>query len=317
MIRSVRIRGAGTASWQGEAEAVSRSPFDERLSPRLTELAGRGIRFRLFCPAEEAALLAAWDALTVSEIPVPVGGEAVRLLLGLDEAIDGIKARHSEAVSREGPLGASPIWFPLTTPNAIAAQLSIALGLRGESHTICGGNLSGAQAIGMAAESIRNGCHGAALAGGVTWVEEVLLNALTRLGRSDRNPPRCAACLIVLTAGGGEGTRAETELAGYGDGFGDEGILTAAHAALGEAGIAPQDIVSLRISGTPDFGGSVQRLRRAGISAPAVLSPSAHLHSASFPMAVMEAAGSPGGPVLVAGTDCLGAAAAAVVRDSS
>ena len=108
------------------------------------------------------------------------------------------------------------------------------------------------------------------------------------------------------------------ELAGYGEGFGNEGIEAAALAALREAEISPGQIVSVRISGSPDVHASVERLRRTGVSAPAVLSPSAHFYSASFPMAVMEAAGLPGGsrqgPVLVAGADCLGTSAAAVVK---
>jgi hypothetical protein len=59
-------------------------------------------------------------------------------------------------------------------------------------------------------------------------------------------------------------------------------------------------------------------LRRMVATAPIVLSPAADLYSASFPMAVAEAAtqvanGTPQ-PVLVVGTDCLAGASAALVR---
>ncbi|MGE5664156.1 MAG: beta-ketoacyl synthase N-terminal-like domain-containing protein [Deltaproteobacteria bacterium] len=312
----VRIRAVGTASCEGDAGPGARSPFEARLSSPLAELARGGARVRLFCPPEEAAFLAAWDALAASGVSVPVDRDAVGLALGLDEGIDGIKARHSAAVSSEGPLGASPVWFPLTAPNTIAAQLSIALGLRGESHTVCGGTLSGAQAIGIAVQSIRERRHAGMLAGGATWVEAVLLDALARLGRPDGGPPRCAACLLVLVPGGGNDAGAP-EVAGYGEAFGDGEIAAAAAAALDDAGLAPEGIGSILIAGAPDPGEAIERLRGAGLSVRAVVSPSARLHSASFPFAVAEAAGgavvSPPGPVLVVGADCLGGAAAAVV----
>lgn len=310
----VRIRAIGRAVAGMDAGAGSRSPFDERLAPPLSELASRGARVRLFCPVEESAFLAGWDALKASGVSVPAGGDAVGVALGIDEGIDGIKARHSAAVSGEGPLGASPVWFPLTAPNTIAAQLSIALGLRGESHTICGGSLSGAQAIGIAVESIREGRHRAILAGGATWVETVLLQALDRLGRPDGGLPRCAACLLVLSPGDEAGA---PEIAGCGEAFGEGAVAAAAAAALADAGLAPDAIASIRVAGALDPGDAAERLRQARISGRAVLSPSARLHSASFPFAVAEAAlrdgGSPPGPVLVVGADCLGAAAAAVV----
>ncbi|HEX9187198.1 MAG TPA: beta-ketoacyl synthase N-terminal-like domain-containing protein, partial [Vicinamibacteria bacterium] len=237
----VRIRAAGSASSEWDSRPGSPSPFEERLASPLSELARRGARVRLFCPAEEAAFLAAWDALAASGVSVPAGRDAVGLALGLDEGIDGIKARHSAAVSSEGPPGASPVWFPLTAPNTIAAQLSIALGLRGESHTVCGGSLSGAHAIGIAVESIREGRHAAMLAGGATWVEAILLEALDRLGRPDGGPPRCGACFLVLAPGGGDSEAGAPEVAGYGEAFGEGGLASAAAAALDDAGLAPEE----------------------------------------------------------------------------
>jgi hypothetical protein len=74
----------------------------------------------------------------------------------------------------------------------------------------------------------------------------------------------------------------------------------------------------VRVASVHDPRSLVESLRGVGVVAPVLRSPSAGLHSASFPLAVTEALGQaadgPRGPALVVGSDCLVGAAAAVVH---
>jgi len=318
--RPARILGAGaivlrsglpeaTASWSARvAEA--------------TDLLGRGgKRIRLIHRIEEVALLAAWDALRASHIAIPsTERERVGIALGIDEGIDGIKARHCLAVQRDGPLGASPLMFPFTTQNAVTARVSIALDLRGEMFTLCGGPMSGADAIGVALDAVRRGGVAAMLAGGATSVERVFLDALAVAGVREVGEERHGAGVLVL-APEGDGAGPEVArtafLIGYGNSYGERAVANAVEACLDDARVSPREI-GLVWQASPDLPSNVFPPDLAAEYPPIVRSPHADLHSASFPLTV--AAVARGGaatrqcPVLVIGSDCMGAAAAALVR---
>jgi 3-oxoacyl-(acyl-carrier-protein) synthase len=208
--------------------------------------------------------------------------------------------------------------FFLTTPNTIAARISILFDLRGESFTLCGGSLSGAQAIGTALESMREGRSPAMLAGEATSVGREFLDALARAGRPDAGQVGSGACLLLLEprtfprGGAGAG-----ELLGYAEGFGEDDVRDAVQACLEEAGLSPEGIGAVRVASANDARALLEALRRDGVRVPVVRSASCHLQSASFPLAAAEALqASDGiaGPALVVGTDCLAGAAAALVR---
>ncbi len=117
----IRIAGVGLATVspaaQGACEAVAHR-FQEgfgHLSPPV----------RIVHPVEEATLVAGRDALKAAGIGFPVGLEEPGVAFGVEEAIDGVKARYYAALLKDGPLGASPVAFPLTTPNTLAARLAI------------------------------------------------------------------------------------------------------------------------------------------------------------------------------------------------
>lgn len=314
----LRLSGAGIARSPGYGvNAVENA--GQRLSAALSAIAQRGLPVRLFHPIEEVTCLAAYEALSLAGVDVPFGGDSIGIALGVDEGIDGVKARYYQGVLADGPLGASPMAFPFTTPNTIAARVSILFDLRGESLTVCGGSLSGAQAIGLAVDALREGRSGAVLAGGATSVEQEFLEALRAAGRPDSGQPRCGACLLLLepqaSAGGTDG---RAELLGYGEGFGRDAILDAVQACLEDAGLSPDRIGVARMASVSDPRSLAEALRRVGADAPLVRSPAADLYSASFPMAMAEAAREAGngtpGPVLIVGTDCLAGASAALVR---
>ncbi len=320
MGRPVRILGTGSivvrSGSAGETAACAARVAEA------TELLGRGgKRIRLIHRIEEVALLAAWDALLSSGIAVAATeGGRVGIALGVDEGVDGIKARHCLAVQSDGPLGASPLVFPFTTQNAVTARVSIGLDLRGDMFTLCGGPLSGATALGVAMNAVRRGGVGAMLAGGATSVERVFLDALAAAGVRDGGSERDGAGILVLSAvgedGGPEGGRAPL-LAGYGDAFGDRAVACAVEACLEDAGVSPREI-GLVWQASPDLPSDAFPPGPAGDVTSVFRSLHADLHSASFPLAVAAAAKGPAaarqGPVLIVGADCMGSAAAALVR---
>jgi hypothetical protein len=312
------VSGIGIARTD-EAGAEEAAGVAGRLSAVLAALSRHGAQGRLVHPIEEVALLAAHDALRLAGVRTPLGGEEIGVALGLEEGIDGIKAQYYRDILKDGPLGASPIVFPLTTPNTIAARISIALDLRGENVTVCGGTLSGAHALGLAVEALRAERTPAMLAGGATSVQREFLDAFARAGGPEGGLPGCGACLFLLRFQGPAGVAGGAgRLLGYGQAVGRNDVREAVQACLQDAEFAPAQLGSVRVASVHDPRSLVESLRGVGVVAPVLRSPSAGLHSASFPLAVTEALGQaadgPRGPALVVGSDCLVGAAAAVVH---
>jgi hypothetical protein len=312
----VRVAGIGVVRIPGGGVGEPASPA-ARLAAALAALTRTGPPIRLIHPIEEVAVLAAYEALASAGVPTPVGGEDIGVALGVEEGIDGLKAEYYRGILKDGPLGASPIVFPFTTPNTVAARISILLDLRGESFTLCGGSLSGAQAIGLALAAVREARSRTMLAGGMTAVGREFLDGLARTGRPGAGEAGAGACLFLLEPSASSGAGGAGDLLGYAEGFGPEDVRDAVQACLEEAGVSPEGIGAVRVASADDARELLEALRREGARAPRVRSASSHLHSASFPLAVAEALqASPGisGPVLVVGTDCLSGASAALVR---
>ena len=312
----VRVAGVGIACAPGGRPGEP-GGHASRLAATLATLTRTGPPIRLAHPIEEVAVLAVHEALASARVSVPVGGEDIGIALGVEEGIDGLKAEYYRGILKDGPLGASPMVFPFTTPNTIAARISILFDLRGESFTLCGGSLSGAQAVGLALNAIREARSPAMLTGGVTSVEQEFLDALARTGRLDDGQVGSGACLFLLepstsSRGGGTG-----ELLGYAEGFGQEDIRDAVQACLEDAGIPAEQVKGVRVASAGDARKLLEALRRIAAGASIARSPAPPLYAASFPLAVAEAvqaADAIPGPVLVVGMDCLAGASAALVR---
>ncbi|MCL5885168.1 MAG: hypothetical protein M1377_07530 [Deltaproteobacteria bacterium] len=323
MGRPVRILGTGSIVLRSGLPEET-AAWSARVAEATERLGREGKRIRFIHRIEEIALLAAWEALRESRIAISsTEPEGVGIALGIDEGIDGIKARHCLAVQSDGPLGASPLVFPFTTQNAVTARVSIGLDLRGEMFTLCGGSLSGATALGVALNAVRRGGVTAMLAGGATSIERVFLDALAAAGVRDGGSERDGAGILVLAPegedSGSEGGRAPL-LIGYGDAFGDRAVAYAVEACLEDAGVSPREI-GLVWQASPDFPSDVFPPDPAG-DVPAVFrSPHVDMYSASFPLAVAAVAKGQAaawqGPALIVGADCIGAAAAALVRGAS
>ncbi len=314
----VRLSGVGIACSFGE-DAQESEGRAGRLRGVLSALSRAGSPVRLVHPIEEVALLSAYEALSRAGMGVPLGGDGAGIAMGVEEGIDPIKADYYRGVLRDGPLGASPLAFPFTAPNTVAARISILMDLRGENHTVCGGSLSGAQAIGLALEALRERRSPAMLAGGATCVAREFLDALSQTGRPAGGQPGCGACLFLLepqvSAGEEGGAR---QVLGYAEGFGRDDVSDAIRGCLEDARRFPEQIGAVRTASVDDLRPLVEALRRMGVRAPIVRSPSCCMYSAAFPMAIAEAAGQTAsggqGLVLVVGTDCLAGASAALVR---
>lgn len=69
-----------------------------------------------------------------AKIRFPVGNADISLYIGIDDdVIEDIRSEYFNSILEEGILGASPLLFPFTSPNALIAQASIAFDIRGES----------------------------------------------------------------------------------------------------------------------------------------------------------------------------------------
>jgi hypothetical protein len=316
MKSAVRVTGLGVvrAPEGGSREGGDR---ERRVSAVLAALTQAGPPIRLVHPLEEAAVLAASEALASAGVPMPVGGEGIGVALGVEEGIDELKAEYYRGILKEGPLGASPIVFPFTTPNTVAARISILLDLRGESFTLCSGSLSGAQALGLALADLREARSRAILAGGVTAVGRVFLDALASTGRPDDGEVGVGACLLLLERSASSTEGGAGELLGYAEGFGREEVRDAVQACLEDAGIPADRVTRVLVASAGDARALLEPLRRLAPGASIGRASAPHLYAASFPLAVAEAiqaAEATAGPVLVVGTDCLSGASAALVR---
>lgn len=111
---------------------ISSSTIDHAL----TRLKDTIRQMRFLNKLEQLAILSVGIILDEAGIGVPVGNADVGLFVGIDDAIEDIKDEYFNGILNDGILGASPLLFPFTTPNSLAAQVSIAFDIRGESVTI-------------------------------------------------------------------------------------------------------------------------------------------------------------------------------------
>ncbi|OOP57161.1 MAG: hypothetical protein AYP45_05095 [Candidatus Brocadia carolinensis] len=115
---------------------------------------------------EQLTVIAVGILLNDAKIGIPIGNASVSLFVGIDDSIEDIKNEYFEGILNEGILGASPLLFPYTTPNSLAAQVSIAFDIRGENITIPIKH-SYRDVIEYAIECITGKYTGTAIAGGI------------------------------------------------------------------------------------------------------------------------------------------------------
>jgi hypothetical protein len=128
--------------------------------------------------AEELALAATSTAVKQAGSPL---SSSCGIIFGVDNAIDGCKSQFFKGLLNDGPLGASPLLFPYTSPNIITAQITIAFTIKGEDITITSGPFSFLKALGYGFELLHRGIMQSAIVGGISENEAmvIMLEALT------------------------------------------------------------------------------------------------------------------------------------------
>ena len=93
-----------------------------------------------------------------------------------------------------GALGLSPLIFPNTVMNAMAAQVAIAVGVRGPMLTLNEADVAGELAVARGAALIAAGRASVVLAGGSDELSGILYRELSRLGTTSRADPGPEGC---------------------------------------------------------------------------------------------------------------------------
>lgn len=112
------------------------------LNEIVPDLSERTQTFRYVCGLERLTVVAVELVLREAGITIPVGKDTVGIYIGIDDAIEDVKNEYLRNIIEEGLLGASPLLFPFTSPNALAAQATIVFDIRGESIVMpCKGSM--------------------------------------------------------------------------------------------------------------------------------------------------------------------------------
>ena len=229
---------------------------------------------RVVALALRAAAEAVRDAGSLeAHAPARRGASIASGVGGLGDIVD---AAHRVAGGKK----LSPFFVPRALCNTAAGAVSLEHACAGPVQTSAAACAAGAQAVGDAFRLVQRGDCDVALAGGAeACVDEVALRGFARMGALSRDgaarPFDAARSGFVLGEGAAvlvledaasaarRGARAYAELRGYGLG-GDAvhmsapppdgaGVLRAARAALGDAGLDPElvDHVNAHAAGTP------------------------------------------------------------------
>lgn len=133
----------------------------------LEKFEGRIRQMRLVNPLERLAVAAVGSVLADAGTDFPVGDSGIGMYIGMDDAMEDIKDEYFKGIVADGIMGASPLLFPFTSPNAFAAQVSIAFDLRGEG-ILMPVNRSWDNVIKYATECVAGGYAKMAIAGAIT-----------------------------------------------------------------------------------------------------------------------------------------------------
>ena len=233
-------------------------------------------RFAQFSVA--AAVMAREDAgLDPAADPVNTGAY-------ISSGIGGVQTfeRETAVLLEKGPDRVSPLFIPMEIANMASAQVSIQLGLKGPTSTICTACTSGNNAIGEALEVIRRGAADVMFAGGseasVTRVGIAAFAAMRALSQRNDEPERASrpfdkerdgfvmgegsAVLVLeeMERARSRGAKIYAELAGYGmssDAYhisapdpSGEAAARAMTNAFADAGAGPEQIDYINAHGT-------------------------------------------------------------------
>lgn len=112
------------------------------------------------------------------------GGNGAALGLVVGSEFGDLRSTEAFAAGylKDGPVGLSPLIFPSTVMNTMAASASIAVGARGSAVTVNQATVGGELAVARAASMVATGRFSSALAGGVDEICPTLYRMLATLG---------------------------------------------------------------------------------------------------------------------------------------
>lgn len=202
----------------------------------------------------------------------------------ISSGIGGVETfeRETQVLLEKGPDRVSPLFIPMEIANMASAQVSIQLGLKGPTSTICTACTAGNNAIGEALEVIRRGAADVMFAGGseasVTPVGIAAFASMRALSTRNGEPEHAsrpfdrdrdgfvmgegAAVLILeeMERARSRGARIFAELAGYGmssDAYhisapdpSGEAAARAMSNAFRDAGVDPSEVDYINAHGT-------------------------------------------------------------------
>ncbi|MBO5532514.1 MAG: beta-ketoacyl-ACP synthase II [Fibrobacter sp.] len=257
------------------AEVKDFKPEEHDIDPKEARRMARFTQF-LLAASKEAVKDA---SLTPEDLAADTTGIVAGTGLGGLDIVDSTYTQYINGGKRK----VSPLAMPQLIPNEAGANVSIALGITGQAHTVCTACASGTDAIGVALDAIRSGRLDICLAGGsesgitdYSIKSFAGMHALTDkfndcpekasrpfdLNRSGFVMGEGGAVLILeeLKHAKARGAKIYAELAGYGasaDAYhitsprpGGETCAKALTRAIKDAGIAPTDINYYNAHGT-------------------------------------------------------------------
>jgi 3-oxoacyl-[acyl-carrier-protein] synthase-1 len=152
---------------------------------------------RFTTPNGKMALAAVYEALQEARIaPDEIKGKRVAVILGCGGSTFLHVCRGGDILRKTGKVKrVSPFIVPKAMNSSAAANISLVLGLTGESYSISSACTSGAHSIMLAARLIQSGAYDIVITGGseeVNWLNALGFDAMKALSRKYNDSPEKA-----------------------------------------------------------------------------------------------------------------------------
>ena len=268
------------------AEVKDFKPEEHDIDPKEARRMARFTQF-LLAASKEAVKDA---SLTPEDLAQDTTGIVAGTGLGGMDIIDSTYTQYMNGGKRK----VSPLAMPQLIPNEAGANVSIALGITGQAHTVCTACASGTDAIGVALDAIRSGRLDICLAGGSeSGITDYSIKSFAGMHALTDKFNDCpekasrpfsasrdgfimgegAGCLILeeLEHAKARGAKIYAEMAGAGMSA-DAYHITASHPeglgaklvmqnALEDAGLKPEDIDYINVHGTSTHVGDISEAK--------------------------------------------------------